>query len=150
MIPVLPGIPVITFLVSPGRIVGLIQGTSSGLGDLGLNDHSFEDVISVRVVPGQVLELPDHLAGIRIDRERRVRVEQVGLSRAAQLLGRGAVTPVPRRPDSVPDRSSRASMPTSGAGLRAAIFPRCHLQARRAWPPCTRARVPRHAWYRAR
>ena len=56
-------------------------------GDLGLDNHPLEDVVEVPVVARQVLVVPHHFACVRVDRQRGVGVQQVGLPRAPQLLG---------------------------------------------------------------
>ena len=73
--PVLPGMPVMTLRRSPGRTRGLIHLTADASGGrLRLDEQPFERMVEIPVID-DVLEVPDDLARLDVERERRVVIE---------------------------------------------------------------------------
>ena len=65
----------------PARNVGVDPLHRAGIGiDRGPQQRSLVDVVGIPVVAGQVLVIPDELAGIDVQRHRRVRVQVVARS----------------------------------------------------------------------
>ena len=93
--PVLPGMPVNARRSSPGRMRGLIQATADGSGGTAVSTSSrSKRVVEVPVVV-QMLVVPDALAGVAVQGERRVVVQVIRSVPPSMNLGGGEVTDVP-------------------------------------------------------
>ena len=114
--PVLPGMPVMTLRRSPGLIFGLIHATSfASRRDRGLHEQPLERMIEIPVID-DVLVVPDDLAGVGVERERRVVIEVLLVVAAERELRRG-------------DRHRRADVDQVGLGVVARDHPRADMPA---------------------
>ena len=114
--PVLPGMPVMTLRTSPERTRGLIHCTALRIGRDGrVDEQALERMVEVPVID-DVLEVPDDLARVRVDRERRVVVEVLLVVAAEHELRR-------RR------RDRRADVQAVQLGIVARHHPRADVPA---------------------
>ena len=93
--PVFPGMPVITLRTSPARNRGLIQLMASRSGATTVSTSSRSNGWSMSQWSIQVLVIPAHLAGVGVERNRRVVVEVLEVRASQQNVGAGEVTDVP-------------------------------------------------------
>ena len=112
-----------------------------------IDQLAFEGPVEIPLIVGHVLEMPDQLAGVGIERQRGVGVERIVVD--ARFFGRmhqrarcRKFARLRRRPGSARDRSCRRSTPKRRCVSRAADRSSCCRRAHRDARWCRSARLP--------
>ena len=117
--------------------------------DRGVVEHVDADLVVVPRVVRRVLEIPGELAGVDVERDRRVGVEIVARARLRIVL-RNRIAGAPDRELASPDRRSRSATGRRRRSSRRCSCPsRSRCRDRRASAPRTSATARCRSWRRA-